>query len=114
MAAATSQSRARRTAIVLSAAQAVLGSAGPVCFALGALAGYFMLGADKSLATAPLTGYSVGLALGALPAAWTIRQLGHRAFPIEFLAVRLRPCDSRLRQCLRAAVPLRRRRQRSA
>lgn len=78
MVAATNQSQARRTAIVLSAAQAVLGSAGPVCFALGALAGYFMLGADKSLATAPLTGYSVGLALGALPAAWTIRRLGHR------------------------------------
>lgn len=70
--------QARRTAIVLSAAQAVLGSAGPICFALGALAGHFMLGADKSLATAPLTGYSVGLAVGALPAAAIIRRLGHR------------------------------------
>jgi MFS family permease len=69
---------ARRTAIILSAAQAVLGSAGPICFALGALAGHFMLGADKSLATAPLTGYSVGLAVGALPAAAIIRRLGHR------------------------------------
>lgn len=69
---------ARRTAVILAAAQAVLGSAGPICFALGALAGHFMLGADKSLATAPLTGYSVGLALGALPAASIIRRLGHR------------------------------------
>lgn len=73
-----SPSEARRTALVLSAAQAVLGSAGPICFALGALAGHFMLGADKSLATAPLTGYSVGMAVGALPAAWIIRRLGHR------------------------------------
>ncbi len=72
------QGEARRIAIVLSAAQAVLGSAGPICFALGALAGHFMLDADKSLATAPLTGYSVGLAVGALPAAWIIRRLGHR------------------------------------
>ncbi|ODT16670.1 MAG: MFS transporter [Mesorhizobium sp. SCN 65-12] len=72
------QHEARRVAIVLSAAQAVLGSAGPICFALGALAGHFMLGPDKSLATAPLTGYSVGLAVGALPAAAVIRRLGHR------------------------------------
>jgi MFS family permease len=69
---------ARRTALILAAAQAVLGSAAPVCFALGALAGHFMLGADKSLATAPLTGFNVGVALGALPAAAIIRALGHR------------------------------------
>jgi MFS family permease len=37
-----------------------------------------MLGADKSLATAPLTGFNVGVALGALPAAAVIRALGHR------------------------------------
>jgi len=75
---AAAQGEARRVAVVLSAAQAVLGSAGPICFALGALAGHFMLGSDKSLATAPLTGYSVGLAVGALPAAAIIRRLGHR------------------------------------
>jgi MFS family permease len=69
---------ARRTALILASAQAVLGSGGPICFSLGALAGNFMLGADKSLATAPLTGYSIGLALGALPAAGVIRALGHR------------------------------------
>jgi MFS family permease len=69
---------ARRTALILAAAQAVLGSAAPVCFALGALAGHFMLGADKSLSTAPLTGFNVGVALGALPAAAIIRALGHR------------------------------------
>ena len=69
---------ARRTALILAAAQAVLGSGAPICFALGALAGSFMLGADKSLATAPLTGFNIGVALGALPAAAIIRALGHR------------------------------------
>jgi MFS family permease len=69
---------ARRTALILAAAQAVLGSGAPICFALGALAGNFMLGADKSLATAPLTGFNIGVALGALPAAAIIRALGHR------------------------------------
>lgn len=69
---------ARRTALILAAAQAVLGSGAPICFALGALAGSFMLGTDKSLATAPLTGFNVGVALGALPAAAVIRALGHR------------------------------------
>lgn len=75
---AAAQNEARRTTYILSAAQAVLGSAGPICFALGALAGEYMLGPDKSLATAPLTGYSVGLAVGALPSAALIRKLGHR------------------------------------
>lgn len=75
---AATQNEARRTAYILSAAQAVLGSAGPICFALGALAGEYMLGPDKSLATAPLTGFSVGLAVGALPSAALIRKFGHR------------------------------------
>lgn len=71
-------SHARRTAIILAASQAIVGSAAPICFALGALAGYQLLGADKSLATAPITGYNVGVALGALPAAALIRALGQR------------------------------------
>lgn len=75
---AAAENEARRTAFILSASQAVLGSAGPICFALGALAGEFLLGSDKSLATAPLTGYSVGLAVGALPSAALIRRFGHR------------------------------------
>jgi MFS family permease len=73
------EQEARRTAVILAAAQAVTGSAAPICFALGALAGHFMLGADKSLATAPLTGFNVGVALGALPAAAIIRRLGQRS-----------------------------------
>lgn len=69
---------ARRTAVILAAAQAVIGSATPICISLGALAGHYLLDADKSLATAPVTGFNVGTALGALPAAAVIRWLGTR------------------------------------
>jgi len=69
---------ARRSAIILSASQAIVGSAAVVAFSLGALAGQHLLGADKSLATAPVTGFNIGVALGALPAAAIIRALGHR------------------------------------
>ena len=69
---------ARRTAIILAASQAIVGSAAVVAFSLGALAGQYLLGADKSLATAPITGFNVGVALGAIPAAALIRLLGQR------------------------------------
>ena len=45
---------------------------------MGGLAGHYLLGTDKSLATAPITGFNVGVALGALPAAAIIRRLGQR------------------------------------
>ena len=60
---------ARRTALILAASQAIVGSAAVVAISLGALAGQYLLDADKSLATAPVTGFNVGVALGALPAA---------------------------------------------
>lgn len=69
---------ARRTAIILSASQAVVGSAAPIAISLGALVGQYLLAADKSLATAPVTGFNLGVALGALPAAAIIRAVGHR------------------------------------
>jgi len=69
---------ARRTAIILSASQAVVGAAAPISISIGGLAGHYLLGPDKSLATAPVTGFSLGVALGALPAAALIRMLGHR------------------------------------
>jgi MFS family permease len=71
-------SDARRTALVLAGAQAVLGSAAPICLALGGLAGHYLLDADKSLATLPITGFTLGVALGAVPAAVVIRLLGQR------------------------------------
>ena len=68
----------RRTALLLAAAQAIVGSAAPIAISLGALAGQYLLGPDKSLATAPITGFNLGVALGSLPAAAAIRRLGHR------------------------------------
>jgi len=69
---------ARRTAIVLAAAQAIVGSAAPIAISVGGLAGYYLLGADKSLATAPVTGFTIGVALGAIPAALILKRLGLR------------------------------------
>jgi predicted MFS family arabinose efflux permease len=69
---------ARRTAVILAAAQAIVGSAAVVAISLGALAGQYLLDADKSLATAPVTGFNVGVAIGAIPAATLIRLLGQR------------------------------------
>jgi MFS family permease len=71
-------SSAKRNVALLTAAQAVLGSAPPIAFAAGGLAAYQMLGADKGLATAPLTGFNVGTALGAVGVAIAARMLGRR------------------------------------
>ena len=71
-------SNARRNAIIYSIAQAINGSIPPICFSVGALTGYVLLGEDKSLATVPVTGYTVGIALGAIPAAMLMRRVGRR------------------------------------
>ncbi|WP_436101770.1 MFS transporter [Pararhizobium sp. LjRoot238] len=70
---------ASRNVYLLTAAQAVLGTIGPVVFAVGGVAGYQLLGDDKSLATAPLTGFNVGVALGAVFVAAASRLLGRKA-----------------------------------
>ncbi|MCX8998972.1 MFS transporter [Rhizobiaceae bacterium BDR2-2] len=70
---------AKRNVALLTAAQAILGSAGPLSFSVGALAGYELLGTDKSLATAPMTGFNVGVALGAVVVAVAARVLGRKA-----------------------------------
>nr|WP_250889165.1 MFS transporter [Mesorhizobium sp. dw_380] len=64
--------------MILAASQAIIGSAAPIAISMGALAGQYLLGADKSLATAPITGFNLGVALGALPAAAIIRRMGQR------------------------------------
>ena len=69
---------AKRNALILSAAQAIIGSAAPIAIATGGLAGYYLLGADKALSTAPVTGFNLGVALGAMPAALIMRQIGRR------------------------------------
>lgn len=69
---------ARRNIALLTAAQAILGSAPPITFAVGGLAAYQMLAEDKSLATAPLTGFNVGTAAGTVIVAILARYLSRR------------------------------------
>lgn len=75
----TAEREARRTALILATSQAIVGSAAPIAISIGALAGHYLLDADKSLATAPVTGFNLGVALGALPAAALIRGIGQRS-----------------------------------
>jgi MFS family permease len=70
---------ARRTALILALAQAIIGSANPIALSVGGLAGHYLLGADKSLSTVPVSGFTVGIALGALPAAAIIKSLGQKS-----------------------------------
>ncbi len=75
---AASSTEMRRNALVLSAASSVMGACGAVTFSLGGLAGLYLLGPDKSLATLPLTGFTIGNAAGAIPAAMLMRAMGRR------------------------------------
>ena len=69
---------AKRNALLLASAQAFCGSSAPISIALGGLVGMYLLGDDKSLATAPVTGYNIGVALAALPAAMLMARIGRR------------------------------------
>jgi MFS family permease len=68
----------RRRVYLLAAAQAVLGAAAPLSISVGSLAGYQLLADDKSLATAPVTGFNIGTALGAVLIALAARSLGRK------------------------------------
>lgn len=74
----TALTLARRNTLILSAANAFIGACAPISISLGAIAGHYLLADDKSLATAPITGFTIGVALGALPAAWLMRLIGRR------------------------------------
>lgn len=78
MTAGFNEREARRTALILASASAIVGAAAPISISIGGLAGLYLLGADKSLATAPVTAYTLGVALGALPLAWLVRRVGQR------------------------------------
>jgi predicted MFS family arabinose efflux permease len=71
------QALTRRNVFVLSVAQALGGASGPIIISLGGLVGQ-MLSPAGSLVTLPVTGYHLGLALGALPASLIMRRLGRR------------------------------------
>jgi MFS family permease len=70
---------ARRNALLLSAAAAFSGAIPIVNISLGGLAGIYLLDTDKSLATLPVSGFNVGVALGTIPAAMLMRRVGRRA-----------------------------------
>ncbi len=69
---------ARRNTMVYTICQASAGSVAIVNISLGGLAGFYLLEADKSFATAPVTTYNMGVALGAIPAALMTRWLGRK------------------------------------
>ena len=69
---------ARKNALLYAACQAFNGAAAPVSISLGALTGSYLLAADKSLATAPVTAFNVGVALASLPAAMLMRKIGRK------------------------------------
>ncbi|MCT8973042.1 MFS transporter [Microbaculum marinisediminis] len=69
---------ARRNALVLAAAQAVGGASAPIVVAMSSLAGFYLLGEDKSLATLPVAFYIIGVAMGSIPAAHLMRMIGRR------------------------------------
>jgi len=69
---------AKRTALIFASSQAIIGSAAPIMMSMGGLAGDYLLDADKTLATAPVTGFTVGVALGAMPAALFMRMVGSK------------------------------------
>jgi len=69
---------AKHNAIVLFGAQAVVGAGQPIVLSMGGLAGAYLLGADKSLATAPITAFTLGTAFSAIPAAMLMRLVGRR------------------------------------
>ncbi|OLP43190.1 MFS transporter [Rhizobium oryziradicis] len=69
---------AKRNVGILTAAQAVLGAAASLSISLGGLAGYQLLGADKSIATLPVTGFNLGVAAGAVIVAMVARFLGKK------------------------------------
>ena len=68
----------RRNAVVLMSANAVNGSILPIAVTLGGLAGAYLLGPDKSLATLPVTASTVGSALTTIPAAILMSRIGRR------------------------------------
>ena len=61
--------RGQRNSWILLAANAINGSGAITAVSLGGLTGSYLLADDKALATLPVAGFNLGVALGALPAA---------------------------------------------
>ena len=70
--------RARANALRLAMAHALIGSAAPIVISQGGFIGTYLAGDGSPLATVPVTGYNVGVALGAVPAAMLMGRIGRR------------------------------------
>lgn len=69
---------ARRNALLLAFAQAIGGASASIVIASASLVGAAMLGADKHLATVPVSAMVLGTAIGTLPAGLIMRRYGRR------------------------------------
>ncbi len=72
--------QSRRTPLLLAAATAIGGSAGPIIVGTGGLVGLTLLPPEQAgLATVPISAYVLGSAVASAPAALSMRRLGRRA-----------------------------------
>lgn len=69
---------AKRNVVVLALATSILGPVAPIAIATGGLAGQTLLGNGHMLATLPVTGFNLGIGLGAIPAALLMRRIGRK------------------------------------
>ncbi|MHA1552972.1 MAG: MFS transporter [Alphaproteobacteria bacterium] len=69
---------ARRNAFVLAVAGALGGGIGSINIIVAGLTGAYLLGPDKSLATLPVSAFTIGMALSTIPAALLMRRVGRR------------------------------------
>ncbi len=72
-------SLAKKNALLLALAQALGGASASIVMTTASLVGAALLGADKSLATLPVTAFVLGTAFGTLPAGLIMRRFGRRA-----------------------------------
>ncbi len=70
--------KALHNIVVLTLAQALNYSLAPLSMAIGGLAGNYLLGADKSLATLPVSCFLLGPLFAAYPAAMLMKKAGRR------------------------------------
>jgi MFS family permease len=73
----TTEALARRNVFILTTAQALGGASPPIIISLGGLVGQ-MLAPSPALITLPVSLFTLGLALGTIPAAIIMRQFGRR------------------------------------
>lgn len=69
---------AKRNAVLLAMAQAINSSTTSAAISLGALAGAYLLPQKAELATLPVAGYAIGVALFALPVALLCQKFGRK------------------------------------